>query len=84
MLLGRPSVRVCVLLVAVDHKNRACVLLVQSQNVVVLQYSPINMYCGMVPLWLMLSQVQSQQQNVLERAGKLQEAPAVNPCRPTI
>lgn len=44
MVLGRPSVRVCVLLVAVDHKNRACILLVQSQNVVVLQYSPINMY----------------------------------------
>lgn len=48
MVLGRPSVRVRVLLVAVDHKNRACILLVQSQNVVVLQYSPINMYCGMV------------------------------------
>lgn len=43
MVLGRPSVRVCVLLVAVDHENRACILLVQSQNVVVLQYSPINM-----------------------------------------
>lgn len=43
MVLCRPSVRVCVLLVAVDHKNRACILLVQSQNVVVLQYSPIIM-----------------------------------------
>lgn len=84
MVLGRPSVRVCVLLVAVDHKNRACILLVQSQNVVVLQYSPINMYL----LWIWLPygrcSLQSQQQNVLERAGKLQEAPAVNPCRPTI
>lgn len=42
MVLGRPSVKVCVLLVAVDHENRACILLVQPQNVVVLQYSPIN------------------------------------------
>lgn len=80
MVLGRPSVRVRLLLVAVDHKNRACILLVQSQSVVVLQYSPINMYL----LWYGYLILQSQQQNVLERAGKLQEAPAVNPCRPTI
>lgn len=69
MVLGRPSVRVCVLLVAVDHKNRACILLVQSQNVVVLQYSPINMYCGMVTLWLMLSPV-----STAERARACRQA----------
>lgn len=69
MVLGRPSVRVCVLLVAVDHKNRACILLVQSQNVVVLQYSPINTYCGMVTLWLMLSPV-----STAERARACRQA----------
>lgn len=69
MVLGRPSVRVRVLLVVVDHKNRACVLLVQSQNVVVLQYSPINMYCGMVTLWLMLSPV-----STAERARACRQA----------
>lgn len=69
MVLGRPSVRVCVLLVAVDHENRACILLVQSQNVVVLQYSPINMYCGMVTLWLMLSPV-----STAERARACRQA----------
>lgn len=69
MVLGRPSVRARVLLVAVDHKNRACILLVQSQNVVVLQYSPINMYCGMVTLWLMLSPV-----STAERARACRQA----------
>lgn len=70
MVLGRPSVRVRVLLVVVDHKNRACVLLVQSQNVVLLQYSPINTYCGMVTsLWLMLSPV-----STAERARACRQA----------